>query len=88
MKVSYNIWLYFWEENYMNMRKIYRKIAKKQGVSVAEVKKDMQEAIDMSFLSANLYTRSIPCKGEKPTPSEFISYAAKRARSVNYDESD
>lgn len=30
----------------MDMRKIYRKIAREHGVSVAEVKRDMQEAIN------------------------------------------
>ena len=33
----------------MNMRKIYRQIAKEHGVTVAEVKRDMQEAISAAY---------------------------------------
>ena len=63
----------------MNMKKIYKKIARKHGVSVEQAKKDVQEAIDITFMSPSFYARSIPCKGEKPTPEEFISYVSKRA---------
>ena len=62
----------------MNMKKLYKKIARKNGVSVDQVKRDIQEAIDATYLSPNLYARCIPCKGEKPTPEEFISYVVKR----------
>ncbi|MCO5384513.1 sporulation initiation factor Spo0A C-terminal domain-containing protein [Desulfosporosinus sp.] len=33
----------------MNMRNIYRKIAKEHGVTVAEVKREMQAAIDFVY---------------------------------------
>ena len=33
----------------MNMRKIYRKIAKKNGVSVQEVRREMQAAITEAY---------------------------------------
>ena len=37
----------------MNMRNIYRKIAKMYGVTVADFKKDMQEAIDYAYKKQN-----------------------------------
>ncbi|WP_242996560.1 sporulation initiation factor Spo0A C-terminal domain-containing protein [Lacrimispora amygdalina] len=69
------------------MRKIYRKIAKKNGVSVAEVKRDMQEAINAAYQNPPqdggvdaAYQQRIPCKRAIPTPDEFIRYAANKIK--------
>jgi len=68
------------------MRSIYRKIAKEHGVSVAEVKKDMQAAIDYAYKksdkleSEKLIQESIPCKGEVPTTEEFILHISNKIK--------
>lgn len=70
----------------MNMRNIYRKIAKKHGVSVAEVKRDMQAAIDYAYKNDNkpdsekALQESIPHKGEVPTVEEFIKEVSRKVK--------
>lgn len=66
-----------------NMKKIYKKIAKENGVSVAEVKREMQEAIRATYVQPNFYAKCIPCENEVPTPDEFIAYAANRVSVLN-----
>lgn len=60
----------------MNMRKIYRKVAKEYGVSVEEVKREMQAAITDAYTNplnnneiTKAYQSRVPCKGEIPTPA-------------------
>lgn len=66
----------------MNMRSIYRKVAKRHGVSVAEVRKDMQAAIDYAYQksdkseSEKMMQKSIPRKEKIPTAEEFIKAVA------------
>ena len=62
----------------MKMKRIYKDIAKKYGVSVAEVKHDMQAAIDEAYKSPNWYARCVHSKGGKPTSEEFITQLAQR----------
>lgn len=70
----------------MSMRKVYRQIAKKHGVSVADVKRDMQEALNYAYNNTpndgvtGAYQNQVPRKGEIPTPDEFIRYAAKEVK--------
>lgn len=70
----------------MSSRSIYRKIAKENGVTVAEVKHDMQEALDHAFKNqpqdgvTKAYQDKVPRKGEVPTPEEFIRYAANEVK--------
>ena len=70
----------------MSMRSIYRKIAKEHGVTVAEVKRDMQEALTHAYTHTPddgitvAYQNRVPHKGEVPTPEEFIKYAAQEAK--------
>jgi len=67
-------------------RKIYRKLSKKHGVTVAEVKQDMQEAINTVYTDPdrNLINikaqNAVPRKGDIPTPDELIRYAAAEVR--------
>ena len=63
-----------------NMKKIYRKIAKECGVSVAEVKRDMREAIDAAYEKPNFHARCVYRKGEKPTVEELIEHIARRIK--------
>ena len=68
------------------MRKIYRKVAKKHGVSVKEVKEEMQKALDHAYTNTpddgvtGAYQKQVPSKGEIPTPDEFIKFAANKVR--------
>ncbi len=70
----------------MNMRKIYRKIAKENGVSVREVRREMQAAITEAYTDplndneiTKAYQNRVPRKGEIPTPEELICYLSGQA---------
>ena len=70
----------------MSMRKIYRKVARKHGVSVKEVKEEMQKALDYAYTNTpddgvtEVYQKQVPSKGEIPTPDEFIRNAANKVK--------
>lgn len=71
----------------MNMRKIYRQIAKEHGVTVSEVKRAMQEAIGAAYQNppddggvTAAWQRQVPRKGETPTPEEVIRYVAAKVK--------
>lgn len=70
----------------MGNRKIYRKIAKAHGVSVKEVKTEMQSAINHAYNNTpndgitKAYQNQIPRKGSIPTSEEFISYAVNKMK--------
>lgn len=55
-------------------RSILRKIAKENGVSVAEVRREMQLAIEASYTNPNAAALAVPRKGAVPTPEELIDY--------------
>lgn len=63
-------------------RRDYRKIAKQHKVSVSDVKKDMQEAINEAYKNPTMHANCVPRKGEVPTIDEFISYTANRVRVI------
>ena len=70
----------------MSMRKIYRQIAKKYGVSVQEVKQEMQAAINEAYQGSTdkittAYQQQVPRKGEIPTQEELIRYISKEVKS-------
>lgn len=58
-------------------RSIIRKIAKKHGVSVEEVRRDMQAAINAAYVNPGAAALSVPKKGDVPTPEEFINYCTR-----------
>jgi hypothetical protein len=68
------------------MRGIYRKVARKHGVTVKEVKDEMQKALDYAYTNipddgvTGAYQKQVPSKGEIPTPDEFIMYAANKIK--------
>ncbi len=70
----------------MSNRKLYREIAKKNGVSMKEVKHDMQEALNHAYNNPNAngiikaHQNQVPKKDEIPTPDEFINYAVKKIK--------
>ena len=71
----------------MSMRKIYRELAKKHGVSVKEVREDMQAALTEAYtdpLNNNAITKAyqnrVPRQGEIPTPEEAVRYLAGKVK--------
>lgn len=67
----------------MRMKKILKQIAKENGVTVKEVREEMQKAITDAWTNppkdgglTAAYQNHVPCKGEIPTPEELICYAA------------
>ena len=64
-------------------RKIYREIARKHGVSVTEVKRDMQEAIDEAYKNPTFHAWCVYSKDEKPTIDEFVEHLARRVKTEN-----
>ena len=61
-------------------REIYKEIARKHGVSVKEVKRDLQELVDETYKNPNFHARCVYCEGEKPTVDEFIDHLARRVK--------
>ncbi len=63
-----------------SMESIFREIASREGSTVDEVCKDIQEAIDAGFdnpdPAVQAAWRMIPMKGPRPTPEEVITYCA------------
>lgn len=55
-------------------RSILRKIAKENGVSVDEIRREMQAAIEAAYVNPNKAALSMPRKREVPTPEEFITH--------------
>ena len=69
----------------MNFKNIIRLIAKEHGVTPAEVKKDMQEAIRIGMSStdpvAQAYWKRIAPTGKEPTIEEFLAFLTSEVRS-------
>lgn len=70
----------------MGMRSIYRKIAKQNGVSVKEVKDEMQKALDDAWnnpdKSADVRFNQMKMApdGKKPSVDEFIRYCSSEIK--------
>lgn len=71
----------------MSMRRILRKVARENGVTLAEVRTEIQTAIETAYqnppvdggvIKAN--QQRVPRKGEIPTPEEFIRYSARQVQ--------
>lgn len=67
----------------MSMRKIYRKIAKKHHVSVAEVKREMETAVAQAWMNPNntannmAMQKRISADGSIPKVEDMIRFLAK-----------
>ena len=61
-------------------RKIYRQVAKKNKVSVQEVKREMQKAIDAAYENPTSEAREVKYKGDKPTAEEIISHVVQKIK--------
>lgn len=70
----------------MNIKSIYRKIAKRHEITIPEAISQMQAAIDYAYQNLNQSEnqtekqKSIPSKGDIPTPDEFIKHVAKEVK--------
>ena len=71
----------------MNKKKIYKKVAKEYGVSVQEVKQEMQTALKYAYGNTpddgvtRKWQKKVPSKAEVPTPDVLLRYARR-----NYNE--
>lgn len=74
----------------MRMEKILKQIAKKNGVSIKEVRKEIQRSIDDAWENppddggiTTAYQQKVPCKGKVPTPEEIIRYVVTEMKEMN-----
>lgn len=68
----------------MNLKRIIRQIAKENGVTPAEVRKDMEEAMRASMASSDpvamAHWKNISPDGKEPKLEDFITYIATTAK--------
>lgn len=68
----------------MKVNRVLAEIALKNGVSVDEVRKEIQVALDEGMKNSDpnvqAYWNSIPRKGDKPTLQEVITYLANQIK--------
>ncbi len=73
----------------MDISKILHQIAKKNGISVAEVKEEMQKAITAAYYNPSRNReiierqKCVPHKDDIPTPEEFICYIVDEIKKKN-----
>lgn len=53
-------------------------VAKKHKVSVSEMEREMQLAIDAAYQTPNRFALTVPCSGDTPTPEELAMYIAQK----------
>ena len=62
-------------------KKALKKLAKQKGISEKEVRREIEIAIEEAMKSPEpqeqAFWKSIPHKGEQPTPEEVIAYIAE-----------
>lgn len=63
---------------------ILNRIAIKEGVSVENIRREMQIAIDIGYNNPNIEVQKewskVPYKAERPTLEEFIDYASIKVK--------
>ncbi|MBD5140255.1 MAG: hypothetical protein HDT25_02395 [Ruminococcus sp.] len=68
----------------MKAKNAISKVAAENGVTVKEVREEIQKAIDEGMKSTDPKAielwKNCPKKGEKPTPEEVIEYISKLAK--------
>lgn len=64
-------------------------LARRDGVTVEEVRYEMERVIRLGFLSPDPQIRAkwnaIPCKGEMPTPEEVVAHISADAERKNWE---
>ena len=61
-------------------RSILRRLSKRYGVSVEEIRRDMGEAVDEAFKNPQNQELRSEFNRVKPSLEEFIAYAGRRVR--------
>lgn len=68
----------------MNAKKAIAETAKQNGVTLKEVREEIQKAINEGMKSSDPRVKEmwskIPRKGEMPTPEEVIDFISKKVR--------
>lgn len=68
-----------------DITKVFEEIATREGVSVAEIREEIQKAIDAGLESPDPAVQQrwskMPCKGDKPTPEDVIAYVVGQIKS-------
>lgn len=67
-------------------RKIYKKLAKKFGVTVDEVKRDMQEAVNATYMKPSSSAQNMMKNETVPTVDEFINIVAGQIENERQEE--
>ena len=63
-------------------REALRKVAKINGVSVSEVRREMKLAIRAAYENPNEAATAVPGRGKIPTTKEFIDFCAGEVKSA------
>lgn len=58
--------------------KIFRKIASTEGVSVEQVRKDIETGLSNPDPDVQRIWSSIPCKNNRPTPEELVRHWSRK----------
>lgn len=69
----------------MNMKKIYKHLAKQYHTTPREIEEEIQKSILMAFTSQSdeetaAYQQSVPRKGDIPTPEELIRFMTEQIK--------
>jgi len=61
-------------------RKLLRKVARKHGVSLREVREEMQIAINHAYKNPTVQAQSVERKDETPTPEELVNHVVRKIK--------
>ena len=70
----------------MNLQEVIEKVAKRNGVTVEEVRKEMGLALDVACgkpektLIEEMRQKEISSDGDVPTPEQFIQYCVEKLK--------
>ena len=74
--------------NAIKSRQIFEQVARENGVSFAEVIKEIEAAIATAMANPDpkvqKFWKSIPRKGKQPTPAELLTYLCGTYRAGKY----
>ena len=69
---------------------LFERLARERGISVEEMRAIISERIERGWNDPNpekrMQWRKIPCKGEIPTPDEWLRYTVENAKCEGQEE--
>ena len=69
-----------------SVRRAFEAVAKKNGVSIEEVRREIEMAISAARKNpapkVQAFWTAIPCKGDVPTPEEVIAYITGQEHAI------